>query len=78
MKIAGEHKEKLQEIVEAGQWPAVLAVVNLAVLKHEEQLRSCKIDTNSRDLLLRKARLEGVYNVKNLFEAVSSDIASKD
>jgi N-acetylmuramoyl-L-alanine amidase CwlA len=62
--MSPQHKEKIRDIVEAGQWDAINAAIQDMIEKHESDLRNCKIDTSSRDITLKKARLEGVQNVQ--------------
>lgn len=71
-KLTQEQKEDLAELLDSPAWGAVLALCQIAIENHESRVLTADMTSSDRELILRKARLEGaremqksIYNVRD-------------
>ncbi len=73
-KLTLEQREALADIVDSGNWEAVMALCQIAVEHHESRLRTADIDKGDRPLVLLKARLEGAQDTQRLLAKVREHV----
>lgn len=66
-------KNMIRDIIENEQWGAVIAAAQDIVTSKERDVITCSIDQGSRELTLRKARLEGAQAVHRYLTAFSKE-----
>lgn len=73
-KLNQDQKEELAELLDSPAWEAVLALCQISVENHENRVLTCDMTANDRELVLRKARLEGARDMQRSIHNVREAI----
>lgn len=65
-KLTGDEKDALAEIMVLEGWSVVKALLASSAKEHRDLVAGSNVDTGSRTIVLRKARLEGVMAVERM------------
>lgn len=74
MKLSIEQREALADIVEAGNWDAVMALAEISVDHHKNRVCTADISKTDREILLAKARLEGALDMHSMLSRVREHV----
>ncbi len=77
MKLSQDYKEQIREIIEAEQWPAVMALIEMQVAKQERAVVDCDLNKGPRMLFEQRARLEGARAVRVALAGVKDAFKEK-
>lgn len=75
-KLNLEQRESLADMMDSPAWDALLTYVQMSVENHETRLLTCDMSVNDRELILRKARLEGAMDVQRSIMSMKRNIGS--
>lgn len=71
-----DHKEIIRQLLDSEGWEAILAVAALAVKKQERNVLECDI-SKPRELLIKRANLDGARTVELTLRTIKSEFKSK-
>ena len=74
-KLTIEQRETLADIVDAGNWEAVMTLCQISLEHHEVRLRTADIAKSDRELLLAKARYEGALDMHRILSNVREHVS---
>lgn len=69
-----EDKTQLVDMVSSGAWNTVLKAASKEVEELKIQVLNARVDSGSREIVLRKARLEGAQKVLRYMQDIKQEL----
>lgn len=75
-KLTQEDKEIIDGMALSDEWKSVMKFVDRMVENMKVNVHTCNIDNGSREIVLRKAKLDGALMIKRAMENIRQEIKS--
>jgi len=74
MKLTQEEKEILKDMAESSVAPVLLKWLDIVVARMERSVINCPVTTGSREITLKKARLEGAQALRTAVDTLKQEL----
>lgn len=74
IKLTQEEKELIQGMMSSDEWKVIEKLCDMAVEEQQVEVLTTSINDGSREIVIRKARLEGAIKVGRFFNTIKGKL----